>query len=247
MTHSKRFYEIDVWRSFAIIGMVVFHIYYGLDFFNFVDYEMSAGLWDFFGDIIRWSFLVLVGIGMQLSYQRYLLKGKSQVEYIVNTVKRGILVLLCAAMISIGSYMVLPSVYIYFGVLHLIGTSIIFLAPLVRFPKAVALMGLVIVLLQTYIHSLTTSTKFLVIFGLYDENFASLDYFPIIPWMAVPAFGIFLGSIMFKKYQRNYPFPERLFENRLGSMLVWIGKNSLLIYILHIPVLYFSLVYLAGF
>jgi uncharacterized membrane protein len=247
ISQSKRFYEIDIWRSVAIISMVIFHVFYGMDFFKLEEYEMSKGLWDVFGNLIRWSFLLLVGIGMQLSYQRYLSKGKKMHDFLLGNLKRGLNVFLCGALISFGSYLVMPSIFVRFGILHLIGTSIILLAPFVRFPKVSALLGLAILLSKTYVHSFTSSIKFLAIFGIYDETFATLDYFPIIPWLAFPALGIFLGSLMFKNYQRTYPFPEAILENTFAKTLIWIGKRSLLIYVIHIPILFFILAHLAGF
>lgn len=232
-----RFLEIDAWRGLAIVSMVIFHLFYGLDFFDIRSYDLFDGAWAVFGNFIRWSFLLLVGIGMQLSYQRHLYKGKTKHDFLFNNLKRGLVVVLCGGLISLFTYIYIPQSFVRIGILHLIGTSIIVLAGLVNWPKIAAAFGVGIIFLEPLVTSLHSSNRFLSVFGIYDKTFSSLDYFPLFPWMAYPALGIFLGSLLFANYKRRYPSPERFFNNILGRFLAACGKKSLMIYMVHIPIL----------
>lgn len=242
----KRIEELDAWRGMAILGMVLFHILWGLDFFSLASFEMSTGAWDVFGDVVRWSFLLLVGIGTQLSYQRALSKGQTKHDFLLKNLQRGLVVFGCGLLVSLGTYLVFPRAFVLFGILHLIGMSILIIGPFVNWPKFLLILSVVVYGMTDYIHSFHSSNRWLAPLGVIDKSFSSLDFFPLFPWLAVPALGVFLGSIFYKEYQRQYPWPKTINQQIPVKILTWIGKRSLWIYMLHIPIVAYVLAFLAG-
>ena len=59
--------------------------------------------------------------------------------------KRIGLIVACALAASIGSYLVFPRTYIYFGILHCIAVASVLAWPLVRLPRVAFVVGLAIV------------------------------------------------------------------------------------------------------
>ena len=70
------------------------------------------------------------------------------------------------------------------------------------------------------------------ILGVHPEYFYSADYFPILPWFFVFEAGTLLGKPI-----REGRFPRWFYEAKM-PFFSRVGKHSLLIYILHQPILY---------
>lgn len=69
--------------------------------------------------------------------------------------------------------------------------------------------------------------------GFPPAGFFSTDYFSLLPW----AFLFFCGYFLFSEANR-YGLNERLFSKVRIPMLSFMGRHSLIIYLLHQPVLY---------
>ena len=69
--------------------------------------------------------------------------------------------------------------------------------------------------------------------GFPQRGFYSTDYFPLIPWFFLFLAGFFLFRILDGKNLNG-----RLFSRGQIPVLNWLGRNSLLVYLLHQPILY---------
>jgi hypothetical protein len=69
--------------------------------------------------------------------------------------------------------------------------------------------------------------------GFPHAGFFSTDYFPLLPWVFLFITGFYLFQITSEK-----GFNEKLFARGQVPLLNLIGRNSLLVYLLHQPVLY---------
>lgn len=238
---SRRIYFLDELRGFAIICMVIHHMFYDIGFMLGIDFGYKV--FDFLCVFqpIFWSIFILTsGICSRLSR---------------NAVKRGLIVFSAGIIITISTAVVMPKIFkitgaeIYFGILSCLGLCMIITGlamPLIKKVKVIpGLCTAAFLFALTYsiqngsllfglikLPSALYSGNILMPLGFYDSSFHSADYFPLLPWLFMFLFGAFLGG-----YAVSGDFPETLYKRRSGA-LCFIGKNSLWIYIFHQPVLY---------
>ncbi len=72
-------------------------------------------------------------------------------------------------------------------------------------------------------------------FGLYSRDFFSADYYPIFPW-----FGYFLLGFGCAHELQKRGYLHTLFGGEIlaGRSLAFLGRHSLLIYSIHVPIVY---------
>lgn len=78
----------------------------------------------------------------------------------------------------------------------------------------------------------TVSVGWLYPLGLLSPGFHSADYFPLLPWFFLFLAGTVLGGWCLDHRD------NRLLTLSLPGFLTWPGRHSLLIYVLHQPVLF---------
>ena len=76
--------------------------------------------------------------------------------------------------------------------------------------------------------STPTTSRYL---GFYPFGFFSADYFPLIPWLFLFWTGFYLYHLVGK--ERLEPL-----HRSVCPPLGWLGRNSLMLYLLHQPVIY---------
>lgn len=225
---KKRIWELDALRGLCILGMVVVHFVYDLvELYGLVKWEYSP----LFSFVMNWGgvlFLLISGICVTLGSR---------------CIRRGALVFACGLIVSAVTYGMYyfgfsgKSIIIYFGVLHCLGVCML-LWPLFRkWPHwLLALTGIALVILGFYLKTIPrVPYPWLMPFGLPWIEFASSDYFPLLPY-----FGFFLmGSALGKSVYRNKEslLPKVNTQNFLIRFLLLCGKHSLWIYLLHQPIL----------
>jgi uncharacterized membrane protein len=236
---TGRFIEIDLMRGLAVIMMVLYHILFDIYFFNIYPVDVSTGFWKLFAMITASLFLLLVGISFTIS------AAKAEVtlnrrNFFMKYVKRGIAILLIAVLITIVTWWYLGEGYIIFGILHLIGISII-IAPFFFHHKAISLYGGMLFIVTGVLLQSVRGPFILLPLGVHPVSFYSVDYTPIFPWFGLVLIGIFLGEFLYPGGKRGFRLPE--FSNYLklpklpGTALAFLGRHSLAIYILHQPVI----------
>jgi uncharacterized membrane protein len=219
---KNRILELDFLRGLAIIGMIAFHFYYFLDFYGLQSHNMSGGFWYLIGQFVRFGFLLLVGISTTFSN---------------NNIKRALIILVCAMIVTGASYFAYPDFYIRFGILHLIGISIILISPLKKFPRLALIFGIIAIFMPIILLQYASSLLLLIIIGFSPLNFTSFDLFPIFPWIGIPLIGIFFAN---KLYKNKKPLlPAKIFSKKIPSFICTFGQNALTIYMIHLPIILF--------
>ena len=145
--------------------------------------------------------------------------------------------------ITLVTYIVIGRGFIVFGILHLISISILLAYPLLRLGRMNLLLGLAAILLGLYIQELEVDFFWLIWLGLAPRSFTSLDYVPLLPWFGVVLMGMAGGALLYKDLGRRFPLPDISAWPPVRG-LIFLGRNSLAIYILHQPLL-LGLIYLA--
>jgi uncharacterized membrane protein len=87
-----------------------------------------------------------------------------------------------------------------------------------------------------YLKSFTFDFNWLLPIGFLPNEFATIDYFPLLPWFGVILIGIAVGNLIYPNAKRRYQIRD-LPGNFFTKGLCFMGRNSLIIYFIHQPIL----------
>jgi uncharacterized membrane protein len=223
---NNRVWEIDFIRFFAILLMVTFHFIFDLNEFVGVNVNYEAGFWHLVGSTSAILFIFISGISSGFSKDSF---------------KRGLKVLGFGMIITIATYFFDKEEYIRFGILHFLGVSMMLFPLLKKINNWLLLViGIVSFVLGRFIENMVVKTVLLLPLGFMYSGFASLDYYPLLPYISY----FILGIICYKLY---YFKKKSLFKFEFNSRIVQtIAGNSLFIYLIHQPIFLLG-IYLLGY
>lgn len=231
----NRFWEIDFLRGIAIIMMISYHILFDLKFFGIWDTNLHSLSFRLFLYPIGTTFLLLVGISLTLSYSRAQ-KTIPTKQLPIKFLLRGLKIFGFGMIITIITWILLPDAFIIFGILHCIGISIILAYPFLQLRIPNLFIGIVFILSGIILRTMVFEFNWLVWLGFPPTDFSTIDYFPLLPWFGVVLIGIFIGRTLYPGYNRTFELPD-LSVYKLINFLCFLGKHSLVIYLLHQPIL----------
>lgn len=234
----KRFWEIDVVRGIAIVLMVIFNYSFALSFLNVFTIDGGYLFWYVFPRAIASMFILISGVSLTLSFNQ----NKSEAQRKITM--RGLKIFGFGALITLVTLVTFPQNFIVFGILSLIGFSMIAGQFFLRFKGFNLIVGIILVLTGTVLGGFRFDFPWLLWLGFVPNNFSTLDYFPVLPWFGVSLIGIYLGNRFYRNGKRS--FEIRNYYNHLVRFLSFVGRNSLAIYLLHQPVLV-AILMLTGF
>jgi len=213
---------IDALRGLAVVLMVIHHFFYDcVEFLDAPRWLFSNPVFDILHYIFAGLFIFLSGISSKFSR---------------GNIKRGLKVIAVAAAISLVTH--LMDMPILFGVLHLLGFSMLFYGLTRKLWDAIPKKAAPVIYIAGIVGGAlaTTHIRFdsrnIWMFGWTAPGFVSYDYFPVLPWIFVFLLGSWAGYYIIER-----KLPGRFYEARF-PVFPSIGRKALLIYILHQPVLY---------
>jgi uncharacterized membrane protein len=215
LPNSKvRYPFIDYLRGVAIILMIIFHGAYDLNLFGFLDIDFSEDpFWFNFPRVIVFLFLFTMGCGLTIAH-------KNGIKWRPFW-KRFSKIAICAIFITIGTYFAFPTAWVYFGTLHCIALTSLMALPFVTRPKLSFITGTLLIVPHIYFGE---SIPWVLM------AHKSMDYIPPFPWLGVVLLGVFATHQDWHKINPT--------KNILLNSLEYLGLKSLLIYMLHQPILY---------
>jgi uncharacterized membrane protein len=242
MNGGGRYLEIDIARGIAIVMMVVFHTLFDLNFFHIVSVNVYSGFWRYFAYATATLFLLVVGISLVISHARAArsLTGFSLAQ---KFLLRGAGIFCCGLLVTIATWAFLGDGYVVFGILHLIGVSIMLSLFFFRFKKWNAVIGLFIIVIGWCL-SAQTGPLWLLPLGLHPATFWSVDYTPLFPWFGAVLIGIAAGEFLYPGGERRISVPAMPAIFR--APLVVMGQYSLILYLIHQPIIILLLAALTG-
>ena len=227
-----RYPEIDALRGLALLLMVWYHLTYDLVLFGLVNLSFWEGFWWWLPRCIAASFILLAGLALALRESR----GKAGYQPFVI---RGMKLLGLAALITLVSYIALgPRQFVFFGVLHLIAFATLASYPLARRPMAAAALGVPVLIAGFFLSERRYPGLSLAWLGFRPEGRFPADYLPVLPWYAWFLFGIALAAAFFPDGRRRFVPPHALTAAAPFRALAWLGRHTLVIYLIHLPALY---------
>lgn len=234
---KKRFWEVDSLRGLAVISMIVYHFLFDLTFFGVYNLDIYAwGPW-LFARLTASTFIFLMGLSLTLSSSREELSGNYlHRDLFKKYFMRGIKIFSLGLLITLTTWIFIPQEFIIFGILHFIGISIVLAYPFIKRRYINLILGIVIILTGIYLETLNFGFSWLMWLGFVPSTLQTVDYFPILPWFGVVLLGIFFGRLLYKNYQRQFKLPD-LSSNLLVRIFSFLGRNSLIIYLIHQPIL----------
>tara|TARA_Y100000389_G_C17448584_1_gene513198 strand:+ start:954 stop:1670 length:717 start_codon:yes stop_codon:yes gene_type:complete len=230
---TNRLIEIDAMRGIAILFMVIFHIALSENLFSNKNYNLHGGFLEFTGHFSRTLFLFLMGTSLVLAYKK---KKKENKSYRMFQINRGTQILVYGLIVTFLTKMVLPQQYVAFGILHFIGLTIILLSFIID-KKFIIYLVLVICLTAWGNLNSKDGNLFNYVLGTnYNYHGWTIDYFPLLK--NIPKV---LAGVLFGYYYVNNPLNirEDIKNNKIVKILEKLGKQSLNIYMLHLPIVYF--------
>lgn len=234
----KRIILVDELRGFAVICMVVFHLLYSLIFIYKIDLGLSVQRAMFFAQPFGAGLFIIIS-GFSCFYSK-------------NNYKRGIQIFIMGLILSVATFLIIPSQTIIFGILHFLGISILLFEATKSLiskinPWIVLTLSVVIFAITFNISSgwlnvpligrafiPTQFYKYIILapLGLPPDSFSSADYFPLLPWYALFIIGTLIG-----RHSSKYQWPSFVYQKHI-PLLSTVSKYALYIYLAHQPIIF---------
>ena len=265
MAGESRFREIDLFRGIAIIMMVLFHTLFDISFFGIGQVNVSSGFWRYFAFATATLFLFLVGVSLVVSHARAA-QNLAGFALARKFLLRGAGIFLLGLGITVATWFYLREGFILFGILHLIGISVMLSPLFFRFRKYNIAIGIACILIGWFVigsigpvlspsfgiqpaGALSTGYApmvpwtmtgaviplLLLPLGIHAASFMTVDYEPLFPFFGVVLLGMGAGELLYGEGIRHFTVPK--IPDFLISPLSFLGRHSLLIYLVHQPVI----------
>ncbi|MCR4589614.1 MAG: DUF1624 domain-containing protein [Lachnospiraceae bacterium] len=244
-----RLAKIDAIRGITLISMILYHAAWDIVYIFGHDipwYRNNPGfIWQ---QSICWTFILLSGFSWSL--------GKRHL-------KRGLTVFLCGAVITLATALFMPEDVVWFGILTFMGSAMLLTIPLDKYFRirsrtgGITLMICAIILffltrdintgylLNIRLPQSLYSDYFTAFLGFPPAGFFSTDYFSLIPWFFLYLAGYSLYFIL-PVGNKEHPLTKAL-TGSICPPLEFIGKHTLIIYMLHQPVIYGVMMLISSF
>lgn len=242
---KKRYHLMDEVRGFAVLCMVFFHGFYSVNMvlgssaaYRLITFFMPAE--PYFAAL----FLFISGISSTLSSSN-----------LKNALRLSGVAVAISAVTILGTELLDMEMAIYFGIIHLIAVCLFLAAALdkikIKWPAVWLVISLAIFLVA---YDLVYGYPFLPFMGLsrlgvrmpygYEGMWWLLpfgfpepstpymaDYFPVLPWLFMFLMGRFSANMGRGKL-------PRFMEKKIIPPLGYLGRHSLIIYVLHQPIIF---------
>lgn len=209
--------------------MIAYHFTFDLTYYRALNIDFNhTPFWLGARAFIVILFLALVGVSLHLATAR----GFNRRGYF----RRLLMLVACAALVSLASYQMFPRTFIYFGILHFIAVASVLGLVFTRWYWTNLLLGIALIAAGLLYHDAAFDSRLLSAIGFMTYKPLTEDYVPLLPWFGVVLIGMFLGRSVFAR-EPAATWVRWNSAHPLARLLAFGGRHSLLIYMLHQPVM----------
>ena len=239
---STRFWEIDTLRGLAVVFMILYHFMWDLSYFAVYPANMSSPFWQTIAESIGATFIFVMGVSLTLKHHQTQVTSKQRSQFSKYLI-RGSKIFAWGMLITVGTYFFIGRGFVVFGILHLLGISTILAYPFLQSRWGSLVMGLCFIGAGMYIENIIVSFPWLIWLGFRQIGRHMVDYYPFLPWFGVALIGIFVGYTLYPEKTPHFSLPDL---SNLAPIrgLSFLGQHSLLIYLIHQPILIGGLIVL---
>ena len=239
----QRLWEIDTVRGIAVVFMICYHFVFDLAYFGAYSGNMYSSSWQLVARSIGTTFILVMGVSLTLRYCR-LAPELDRKRLFLKYLRRGAILFGWGMVITIVTYFVVGRGFVVFGILHLLGVSTILAFPFLRSRWASLVGGIVALGLGIYLGGVKALSPWLLWLGVPQIRRHMVDYYPLLPWFGFALLGVFLGLTLYPRGARRFRLPD-LTQVAPIRALQFLGRHSLVIYLIHQPIL-FGILILVG-
>ena len=244
---DNRAFELDLLRGFAIFMMILHHFAYDLRYifeynvFSFIG-QNCDWFWAFLHPFFIFIFVVISGICCQFSRNNF----KRSLKLLIVALGFTVVTITADHFLDLGCS-------IYFNVLHLLFVSTLLFAVFDHVEQKkygernsrngdavlfLIVMAFFFLLNGIHYYHYKIHSGFVSILGIEphpDYAWTVGDELGLIPWVGVFFLGVLIGRHVYKKKETLFPNAPKA-VHAVSKPFEWIGRNSLLVYILHQPI-----------
>lgn len=246
-TTVRRIRLLDTLRGAAVLYMLYYHTLFDLGYMFGIEWaRRQFDAQPASQMIIGCTFIFVAGLTIRFSR---------------NAALHGARLLLVAFVFSLVTAFFFPGAPISFGVLHLLAVSMLVYGVAGKWLERLPWWLGAVVFLLLYIFTFRVPDGFFGIegllelpvpreltlnnvlypFGFIGAGYGAADYYPLLPWLFLFLCGCSVGRLLSRER-----LPEPLYRD-FCPPLTFVGRNSLLIYVLHQPIIYGALCLILGF
>jgi uncharacterized membrane protein len=230
----ERYDRLDALRGAAMVWMTVFHLCFDLDQYKWITQNFYRDpFWTWQRVCIVTLFVVCAGASQAIAAHQ----GQSWVRFW----RRWLQIVGCALLVTVGSYAMFPSSFIYFGILHCIAVMMLIARFTAGWGRGLWLAGAVVFVLNYASEPAIThwpqwqflNAKAFNWIGLISDLPRTEDYAPLVPWLGVMWWSMAATQWLLRQRPATLTAPVASYLQPLA----WLGGISLLYYMVHQPVM----------
>lgn len=226
-----RIEALDLARAVALVAMAMFHFTFDLELFGIASPgTMQTTFWRTFATLTAGSFILMAGLSLRLAH-------RDRIHWRAFA-KRLAVVVLAACAVTGATYVFIPQGFVYYGILHSIALSSLVGLAALRLPVLLlVLLAAFFIWLPLAYRDEVFTAPWLLWTGLAPRIPYTVDFEPFFPWFAPFLMGIALAKLAERGNLLTRLAARPPSQSRLVRAMTWAGQHSLLVYLVHQPVL----------
>ncbi len=239
-TARNRVDLVDAARGIAITMMIAYHFCFDLTYYGWADWPMlDDARWIAWRSAIVTSFLFVVGVSLALRDDRERRRG-AWAWFDRVFLRRWAQIVGAAALVTVGSAILFPESYIYFGVLHFVAVALWLCRRAPRLGAWAIVLGSAVIAVGLAVQIDAFDPRWIDWIGFAANKPITEDYVPLFPWLGVVLIGCGVGAL-WARHDFRATATVTASWNALPIVLRWalttMGRWSLTIYLVHQPLL----------